>query len=268
MPRPHLPYHEEKILHLNATSVAVLIVMIAYYAIVAFHFPITRAFDNPWAKTNLYFLALSCGIMCLGLMGKIGLLLIMREESSLKLTVAVSFYLIAFGAATLTIVMLASDVAEFLRKPYWQRSHWFWIGMLLFLLFSYIGYLFYRYNLYQWGVLRGLNGLSCGSPVVGFALPFGLSKNVAYLELPSPVQRVHAYVAILAALFFSLYLIVFYILTARRNARIDKPDWHRTNAPLHDRSVYACFCLFAVALYLLFYVLLDAIVLLPSYFSR
>jgi hypothetical protein len=168
-------YEREAKYHLRSFSAAVLLVMIAYYVIAAFHLPnpVKVLRSGGWTLVVSWYMWV---IVLLGVVAKIGILFsfgttISGPRKLIPALLTVSFYLVLLGAISLSLALVASKLPSLLTSFYWRKSHWFWIGLLVFLAYGFFGLLIGRFGLFHWQALRNLKAIPVVCPVFCFGGP-------------------------------------------------------------------------------------------------
>src|SRR5262245_21556828 len=195
----------EVALHLQSFAVAVLLAMIAFYAIAVFHAQaaLTWLRANAPSEGVVYYLAFISAFFLIAMTGKFGALWLLGPRPTpwrllRKAFVAVSFYLVFIGSMASACVMLARRLGSFLGSHYWAEAQWFWIALLLFLVFGYVALVLKMYGLYSANVLREIRAIPVVSPLFCFAGPKFFLDNVQKFGVPAGNLRVHAILMVLA----------------------------------------------------------------------
>ena len=275
-------YEPEKKYHLKSFSVAVLLLMTAYYAVALFHLPnpitLLRAGGWRW-QIQIYVAAIYLGVILLGMTSKFGALFSFGARMSgprklLPAFLTISFYLIALGIFSLAVVLIAAHFSSLITSTYWQNSHWFWVALLVFLAYGALGLLIGRFGLFQWQALRNLKAIPVVCPVFCFGGPHFLAENLRQLGVQDSLIRTYSILMFLAGFLFLVYWLFFALIDHRYESNDESgephrrrrrwPVYHSRNAPLSERPIYLGFGLFGFPMYVVTVVLLDAALVLAQ----
>ncbi len=257
--------------HLKTLSIGILLTLFVYYLAIVFHWDeIVSTITNRrsfliWAAIGGFLPSLLKG----GLVFKI-----YKSQKSLSKAIRaillISFYLIGLLASVGAIIAIVTWLSTIISKTYWQRTHWFWVSVVLFLLFGY-GYLLLRnFGFIKWQILQDLKTLPVVSPIFCFGGPYFWSQNLSYASLDPKLIAIYSTLTIFSGILFLFYLIVYTIL----NQKFEKPENNKHKIYISDdttldvktldeqKATNVCLLIFSIGLYIFLGVILDILTVL------
>jgi hypothetical protein len=270
-------YHREVSLHLRSFSAAVLVLMLAVYAIAIFYAPEAMAWlrtIGPSSEVLVYNALSFTVLMIVTMTTKFGALWLLGPKPTNRRVLwqsfgAVSFYLVFAGSMAFATLLVARHLITFLGTRFWSESHWFWLSLILFLAFGFVAIVLLKYELYTPAVLQELRALPIVSPIFCFAGPKFLLDNFEKFGITSAALRPHAILLVVAGILFLLCLIVqaFSAHLAQQQQSpskliaLDGSPLTTSRGPIVERRfTFTCFGLLGAALYTFALSLLDVTV--------
>ena len=200
-------YGNRESFHIKSLSIGVLLALVAYYAVIVFHWDeIINAVTHP------HFAIISAAFLPSLIKGGLFFRLYRKQKSiskAIKSVAIITYYLVGIAASAAAIIYLAGLLSRLISSSYWERTHWFWISISLFLILGYAYLLLKNFGLIRWKLLADLKAIPIVSPVFCFGGPVLWSKNLSYASLDPKLLSVYSTLTIISGAIFLCYLLVF-----------------------------------------------------------
>lgn len=210
-------YAKDKSFNVRAASYSLTFLLALYYAVVLFHLPYPfmnlRSGSIEWG-TALPFLYIWFLFVLGGLGMKGGYLLRASKRGtplrqSLSVVGVTTFYLIGFQGLMLLALAAATYGPQLLGSAYFQRSHLFWMAVMLAVACYPIPKMLRRYQLIRWQTLSDLKALPFASPAFCFGLPVLLKSNISPLPIAANLLATYAILSFVSGTIFLIFLIYY-----------------------------------------------------------
>lgn len=263
-------YGYKKSVHVQALSLGVFLSLFAYYAIVVFHWDFISKWISSLSFPVLGYVGLT--IFAASLKGGMALRIYRIQDSKEKakrIVILVSFYLAVCLFSIGLLVKISEWLSSLFSGHYWQESHWFWIGLVIFIMFSILGFIIWRMGLLNWKMLQDLKAIPIVSPVFCFGAPVLWSKNLAFANLDAKLISSYSSLSILAGVIFLIYLVAFGVLNHKfsstpqeMNSGIIDATGNQISSNFVDKNTgtIACLLLFGLGLFFFLLVLVDVLI--------
>lgn len=264
---------------LKALSGAFVLILVAYYAILLFHW-------NELDRLKLTILGLLPSTMKLGvaaiaaLLSLIPILLKFIFGSNLYSNrrsvrevvdsiVRISFYVIIIIGLSFVLIFLGKLLISFFSNSYWDSAHFFWVALFIFLILGFAGLLLYKYGLISWQLLDDLKAIPIVSPIFCFGGPAFWSNNLKYASIDPKLITVYNSLSIVAGVIFIVYLALYAIFNQRYKK--DDSDLAQENLLLDSsgkqisqninqnsrKPIYYCVGIFSLGFSLFLFMIVD-----------
>lgn len=217
-------YQYKKSFHLRTLSFALILGLIAYYFILIFHLhEIIRFIEE--SKISAFFII--CLLTSPIIFMKGGLTVhVYRKQNSLKkglrAMLLLSFYLMILTVISLGIIFSSKYISKLFSSEYWNKSHFFWISLVLFIVFAYFYFILNRFDLIEWKMLSDLKAFPIVSPIFCFGGPIFWFQNLEHLSLNASQISIYNTLSIISGIIFLLYLLLFAVFNQRYSKDINR----------------------------------------------
>jgi len=269
----HKKYRKTNSFHIRIFLI--FLFLTAHYAIIIFHWKLIIEFST---DRGFFFVAVLY-LLLIGLISKTRIASYFRYVykkswiDSFGRIGRISLYLVLFFLAAGLSIKIVSWIPILLKTTYWERSHWFWVSLIIFIVFGIGAMVMWEKNLISWKMLQDLKTIPLVSPIFCFGAPVLWTKNLAYASLDPNLISVYSTLSVLAGVIFLAYLTVFGVLNHKFANRVEpnfsvilSADGTPVSAdPKNDTiATNICFSLFGIGLYIFVVVLVDVLVHLSA----
>lgn len=262
-------YQSQKQFASRYSSVALVFVLITYYAIVYFHIELpTHSFflQDPFhqALVPLYAVIGIFSLVGVGIKG--GYIFYTRSRADtarglLSRFLIINFIMIIFDLCLLSIVVLSNLAAKIITPAYVQESHLFWVMIFVAVLVFLFATRMISFGLIRWSTLKDIQAVPIASPAFAFGAPFLFSKSLIVDNIPEATKTVHQSLFFASGAVFVIYLLTFFVFKSKLDREDDREPSVQgvRHQAMDDRPVKVLFILFGLGIFLLLVPIVDMI---------